>query len=175
MSTDNETNPETPTPTTESEVTAGELPQATDDDSPTGREIRYRRELREAQATGAGLVQQVADTAARWRSAERRLVDLHLAGRIRDTEPFWASVDHGDLLDDAGDVDLGRVDQQLAGVLEVKPYLAPADPRVPLVAPAATVSSVRAPGYDRIVGAVNGPAIEEQATWTGVLRQAAEG
>jgi hypothetical protein len=143
-------------------------------DDVSGREKRYRLELRAQQDANAEMTGQLADVAAKLRAAERMVVDQHLSGKIRDTDPFWQSTDHSDLLDEDGNLDLARVDEHVGSLIDSKPYLAPAAPGMPAVAPAPmTEGSAGKVGFPP-TGVLNVLGAEpSQSSWQEVLRGAA--
>jgi len=138
----------------------------------SGREKKYRLELRQEQAERATEREQhdtaMSEVTTKLRSTQRTVVNQHLAGRIRDLDPFWHNVDHADLLDENGDLDLARVDQAAGDLLAAKAYLT-----VPTHAAIPTDDAKI--GFPS-VGAVNQRYEAEPAPgWSEVLRAAAEG
>lgn len=136
-------------------------PEPPDDSNQSGREKLYRLQAREAQSS-------LAMVSDKLRAAQRQLIEHHIAGRIRDPEPFWQHNKLHDLLNEGSDPDYGRVDQAASDLVTAKPYLA-----VPTYA--AVPNDDGKIGFPS-VGAVNQRYEADPAGgWHEVLRAAVEG
>lgn len=143
-------------------------------DSLSAEARSWRLKYRDAQATAAQAVQDAAAVAEKLRTAERQLVDQHIAARIVSTEDFWSRTEHTDLTGDDGNVDLAKVDAHLAGMLADRPHWAAPGPDMPLAAPAASVTSDGLIGHRATSMLDPSRHVAQDTTWGHVLGDAAQ-
>ncbi len=134
-----------------------EVAETTATDEPTdahpGREAaKYRRQLRDAEATRDTLAARVQ----RFQTAEAERVAAG-PGRLLDPTDLWRVTDLADVVDDDGELDLEKVSDAVDKLIERKPHYAEPQTSLDLdLGPRGAVQSKPAVSWRDVIGPAGG-------------------
>lgn len=98
------------------------------DQEPTDEQLRsdearkYRQKLRDSEAAGARLVEDIATVNARNEALERQLAETHLRGKLNDPADMWLESKLDDLRGEDGVLDVDKLNARADELLADHPH-----------------------------------------------------